>query len=144
MRLLLIAAATLAAVATAPAPAAAADLPTAQRVVLTIRPALHTSLTHPSMRANGSQTAPDERVSGSNFAVRPGLPVRVVVWNYTRRLHTFDSPGLGVNVPVLPGSPMKPSKTVFTFVARTYGRIPWSCRVPCGGHMGGNVYAIID
>jgi len=114
-----------------------------QTVVLTIRPAPSTALLHAGWRDMHARTTPDERVTGSNFAVRPGMPVRVVVWNYTSHLHSFTSAELGVNVAILPGSPAHPHKAVFTFRARTYGRISWHCGVPCGGYMGGNVYAIV-
>jgi len=112
----------------AQAGAASSSRAAAQTVVLTIRGA-------PS----------GERVGGANFAVSPETPVRVVIWNYTPRLHSFASPELGINVAVLPGSVAHPHKTVFTFRARTWGRISWYCAIPCGDdHMGGNVYAIIE
>jgi hypothetical protein len=103
--------------------------PTPQTVTLTIRPG-----------PNGN-----ELVSGANFAVRPGVPVRVVIENYTHMLHSFDSPQLHVNVAILPGSPTHPHRTVFTFLSRSSGAIRWYCAVPCGdGYMGGTVYAIIE
>ena len=114
-----------------------------QTVVLTIRPMPHSMLEHASWRSVKERLAPDERVTGSNFAVRPGVPVKVVIWNYTNELHSFTSPELGVNVAILPGSAAHPHRAVFTFVAHTYGRISWHCGVPCGGYMGGNVYAIV-
>jgi hypothetical protein len=129
--LLLTAAALLTAALVAPvaqAGAAPASLGATQTVVLTIHAA-----------ANG------ERVGGANFAVSPEVPVRVVIWNYTARLHSFASPELGINIAVLPGSATHPHKTVFTFRARTWGPISWYCAVPCGDdHMGGTVYAIIE
>lgn len=114
-----------------------------QTVVLTIRPAPSTALLHMGWRDVHARTSPDERVTGSNFAVRPGALVRVVVWNYTSHLHSFTAPELGVNVAILPGSAAHPHRSVFTFRARTSGRIEWHCGVPCGGYMGGNVYAIV-
>jgi heme/copper-type cytochrome/quinol oxidase subunit 2 len=113
-----------------------------QTVVLTIRSAPASQLMHVGWQHVHVRTAPDERVTGSNFAVAPGRLVRVVVWNYTPMLHAFTSPGLHLNVAILPGSAAHPHKAVFTFRARTYGRIAWYCAVPCGGYMGGNVYAI--
>ena len=123
-------------------PAGAAAAPAVQTVVLTIRPA-YGSLVQAAPESGSTGSMPDERVDGSNFAVRPGALVRVVVWNYTNRLHSFVSRELGVNVAILPGSLAHPHKAVFTFVAHTYGRISWHCAVPCGDHMGGNVYAIV-
>ena len=145
MRLALVLALVVAAaVAVArPAHAAGGAAGTTQTVTLSIRPVAHPMLDHVSWRNVKERLAPDERVTGSNFAVRPDVPVRVVVWNYTNELHSFTSPALGVNVAILPGSAAHPHKAVFTFVARTYGRIRWYCAVPCGGYMGGNVYAII-
>jgi hypothetical protein len=144
---LVLAVAAAAAVATAgPAYAAGrtagvAAVPAVQTVVLTIRPA-YGSLVQ-TAETGSAKSMPDERVDDSNFAVRPGVVVRVVVWNYTNRLHSFASRELGVNVAILPGSLAHPHEAVFTFVAHTYGRISWYCAVPCGDHMGGSVYAII-
>jgi len=130
MRRLMICTAVLAAAGFAvPLAQAGTAQPALQTVTLTVRPAPHGN----------------EVVSGANFAVRPGAPVRVVIVNYTRMLHSFDSPQLHVNVAILPGSPTHPHRTVFTFRARTYGPIEWHCAVPCGdGYMGGTVYAIIE
>jgi hypothetical protein len=147
---LVLAVAIAAAVATAgsayaaghPAGAAAAPAPAVQTVVLTIRPA-YGSLVQAAPESGSKGSMPDERVTDANFAVRPGVLVRVVIWNYTDRLHSFASRELGVNVAILPGSLAHPRKAVFTFVAHTYGRISWYCAVPCGDHMGGNVYAIV-
>jgi hypothetical protein len=125
-------------------PAAVSHAAVVQTVVMTIRPAPHASLMHVQWWDVKQRLQPDERVAGANFAVRPDVPVRVVVWNYTGHLHSFASRELQVNVAILPGSATHPSKSVFTFVARTYGRIRWYCAVPCGGYMGGNVYAIIE
>jgi heme/copper-type cytochrome/quinol oxidase subunit 2 len=139
---LVLAAAAFAVAAAFAAPARAAGHST-QTVVLTIRPVPASALEHVKWQNVKERLAPDERVAGSNFAVEPGVPVRVVVWNYTNMLHSFTSPELGVNVAILPGSLAHPHRAVFTFVAHTYGRIRWYCAVPCGGYMGGNVYAII-
>jgi hypothetical protein len=142
MRFVLLLAVVVAGAVAAVVPARSAA-GTTQTVVLTIRPMPHAMLQHVSWRNVKERLAPDERVTGSNFAVRPGVPVRVVIWNYTGELHSFTSPELGVNVAILPGSLAHPHRAVFTFVAHRYGRISWHCSVPCGGYMGGNVYAII-
>jgi hypothetical protein len=144
MRTVLVLALVVAAAVAVARPAHAAGARgTTQTVVLTIRPMPHSMLDHASWRHVGERLAPDERVTGSNFAVRPGVPVKVVILNYTGELHSFTSPELGVNVAILPGSAAHPHRAVFTFVAHTYGRIRWYCAVPCGGYMGGNVYAIV-
>jgi hypothetical protein len=142
MRFILVLAVVVAGAVAAVVPARSAA-GTTQTVFLTIRPMPHQMLDHVSWQNVKERLAPDERVTGSNFAVRPGVPVRVVVLNYTDELHSFTSLELGVNVAILPGSLTHPHKAVFTFVAHTYGRISWHCGVPCGGYMGGNVYAII-
>jgi hypothetical protein len=149
MRSALVLAVAVAAAVAAAGPAYAAGrtagvaaAPAVQTIVLTIRPG-YGSLVQTAPGVDSTRSMPDERVDDSNFAVRPGVPVRVVVWNYTDRLHSFASRELGVNVAILPGSLAHPRKAVFTFVAHTYGRISWYCAVPCGDHMGGNIYAII-
>ena len=142
MRTVLVLALVVAASVAVARPAHAAGA-TTQTVVLTIRPMAQPMLDHASWQSVKERLAPDERVTGSNFAVRPGVSVRVVVLNYTNELHSFTSPELGVNVAILPGSLAHPHRAVFTFTAHTYGRISWHCGVPCGGYMGGNVYAII-
>jgi len=152
MRFALILAVTAGAVVVAAPAAGAAGERTAtvsrvaatQNVVMTIRPAPRSSLLQVHWWDVAQRLVPDERVSGGNFAVKPGVPVRVVVWNYTRHLHSFASAELRVNAAILPGDAAHPSKSVFTFIARSYGRISWHCAVPCGGFMGGNVYAIIE
>lgn len=130
MRRLLLSTALLAAVGLAvPLAQAAAAPQTHQTVTITIRPGAHGG----------------ELIGGANFAVRPGVPVRVVVENYTSALHSFRSPELHVNVAILPGSAAHPHRAVFTFRSRSSGAIRWYCAVPCGDdEMGGTVYAIIE
>jgi plastocyanin len=88
------------------------------------------------------QSAQDERLNISNFAVRPGDPVTVTVTNYTRKAHTFTAPGLRISGMIKPGSPAHPSTSVFTFTAPNMGTFRWWCATPCGDAMGGTIYAI--
>jgi heme/copper-type cytochrome/quinol oxidase subunit 2 len=87
--------------------------------------------------------ASDERVSVSNFAVRPGDPVTVTVTNYTAKAHTFTAPGLGISAMIPAGSQAHPRTTVFTFTAGSMGTFRWWCATPCGDNMGGTIYAVM-
>jgi hypothetical protein len=78
----------------------------------------------------------------ANFAVRPGAPVKVVIYNYTEEVHTFTAPKLGVNRAIPPVGDSSPSVTTFTFTPQGYGVFEWLC-VHCGTHMAGKVYAIV-
>ncbi len=120
MRFVLVLALVVAAAAAAATPARSAAGAT-QTVVLTIRPMPHQMLDRASWQNVKERLAPDERVTGSNFAVRPGVLVRVVVLNYTDELHSFTSPELGVNVAILPGSVDTPAQGGL-HVRRAHGR----------------------
>ena len=96
----------------------------------------------------GPGSAGDEVAPGGNFAIAPGVPVRVTVKNFTHQVHTFTVPGLHVNAAILPARGSTPRTTTFTFVAREGGVFAWHCVVCVGQHhkhiMAGTVYAIID
>ena len=96
----------------------------------------------------GRGAAGDEVTPVANFAIAPGVPVRVTVTNFTRQVHTFTVPGLHVNAAILPARGRTPRTTTFTFVAREGGAFAWHCAVCVGQHhrhaMAGTVYAIID
>jgi hypothetical protein len=97
-----------------------------------------------TVRIVGPSHTRDE-ASPANFAVRPDLPVRVTIYNYTRQVHTFHSPGLGLAKIVLAGAPDTPRKLSFAFTPGRRGVFHWLC-VPCNEEdhfMGGSVYAII-
>ena len=113
-----------------------------QHVRLAIYAAPRASLSMLDWRSGSTRAAPDERVLGSDFAVEPGVPVEVSVLNYTGDLHTFTVPELGVSFLVTKGAATHPSRTTFTFVPSKRGVFRWFCAMPCGGYMGGNVYAI--
>ena len=113
-----------------------------QHIELAIQPT-GAPLSQLDWRTGVVRTAPDERVDNSNFSIRPGDAVTVTLVNYTREAHTFTAPGLGISVYVHAGSATHPTKTVFTFTAASFGTYRWFCSLPCGGYMGGNVYAIL-
>ena len=86
----------------------------------------------------------------SNFAVAPGVPVKVTVTNFTREFHTFTIPGLHVSRLILPARGQTPRKTTFTFTPAKGGSFAWFCAIcRSGDHghphaMGGTIWAIID
>ena len=90
-------------------------------------------------------TARGERFVPSNFAVQPLRVTTIVVRNYTRELHTFAIPAIGVNVALLPGTKQKPRVTRISFVAPYGGTFQWycwTCRLGLNGRshwMGGRV-----
>ena len=96
----------------------------------------------------GPGKAGDEVGPVANFAIAPGVPVRVTVTNFTHELHTFTVPGLHVSAAILPARGQTPRKTTFTFIAYEGGMFAWHCVVCVGQHhrhaMAGTVYAIVD
>jgi hypothetical protein len=94
-------------------------------------------------------TARGDLASPFNFAVQPGRVIEVRIHNYTRELHTFAIPGIGLNVAVLAGTPQAPRTMTVRFVVPRYGVYEWYC-VTCrlGMHMhnrmGGKLYAWIS
>ena len=92
----------------------------------------------------------DEHVTLPAFAVEPGLPVRLTFTNYTRRFHTFTSPGLGVSALIRPAHGSTPTTTVVTFTAHKHGAFDWVCLLcPDQGSgsseaMRGKIYAIVQ
>lgn len=88
-----------------------------------------------------SATSHDEHVTPLYFAIEPGLPVHIIVTNYTRRFHTFTAPGLGVSALIRPAHGSTPARTVVTFTSREYGVFSWACLL-CPGHQVGNTAAM--
>lgn len=84
-----------------------------------------------------------------NFALAPGVPVRVTFVNRTREVHTFTVPELNVSVLVQPATAAGPTTTVATFTPSAVGTFAWHCIVcPSGDHggaheMGGKLYVLI-
>jgi hypothetical protein len=96
----------------------------------------------------GPGAAGDEVRPVGNFAIAPGIPVRVTVKNFTHQLHTFTVPGLRLSAAIRPAHGKAPTTTTFTFVSYQGGKLAWHCVVCVGQHhrhvMAGTVYAIID
>ena len=90
----------------------------------------------PTEGAHGERTLP------LNFAVRPDVPVTVVFTNYTKSVHTFTSPGLGINQVIPPATGETPGTTTVTFTPGRYDVFEWYC-VHCGAAMSGKIYAIM-
>lgn len=123
--------AIIALVAVAPVAAPGArDGPRAQKIAITIRSG--------------------DRVGAGNFALAPGVRVRVTVTNYTHQFHTFTVRALGVSELIWPARHHQPRRTRFSFTARQWGSFPWHCLIcPSGQHglpraMGGTLYVIVD
>ena len=116
--------------ASAATPSGASAFPQAQLVSITLRAG--------------------DRVAAPNFALAPGVPVRLTVLNYTHEFHTFTISGLDVSALILPALGQTPRTTVVTFTPRTTGAFRWHCAIcPSGMHgirhdMSGEVYLIID
>ena len=84
----------------------------------------------------------------SNFAVEPGVPLRLTFVNHTANMHTFTIPKLGISVLIRPGSESTPRVTRVTLKVNQYGVFSWYCVFcvkahPDGVPMWGTVYAII-
>lgn len=94
-------------------------------------------------------TATGDQAMPFNFAVQPGRVIEVRIRNYTRELHTFAIPAIGLNVAILPGSPQAPRTMRVSFVVPRYGIYKWYC-VTCRfglhmhHHMGGKFYTWIS
>jgi hypothetical protein len=95
-------------------------------------------------------TAKGDQAMPFNFAIQPGRVIVIRIRNYTRELHTFAIPAIGLNVAVLPGKPKAPRTTEVKFVARRYGVYKWfcwTCRYGLHGdhhQMAGKLYAWIS
>jgi hypothetical protein len=91
-----------------------------------------------------------DRVSAPNFALAPGVPVRLTVVNFTHEFHTFTIAGLKVSALILPALGHTPKTTLVTFTPLATGALRWHCVIcPSGAHgqrhvMSGEVYLIID
>jgi len=112
----------------------------------TVGPVQHASLTI----APGGATMAAERVLGQNFAIEPGVPVRLTITNVTHRDHTFTIKSLGVSVLVGPAAGNVPTSRTVTFTTRGYGVFDWNCLLCPDAHheattmqMGGKIYSII-
>jgi heme/copper-type cytochrome/quinol oxidase subunit 2 len=63
--------------------------------------------------------------SVTNFEVRAGQPVKLVINNTDSSPHSISSPGAGVAILVRPGT------HTYTLLVRKTGRFLWFCNEPC-------------
>lgn len=79
--------------------------------------------------APGIKPAPDGKLhdafSVSDFTVRAGQPVKLVINNTDSATHSITAPDAGVNILVRPGM------HTYTLLVRKTGRFEWSCMQPC-------------
>jgi hypothetical protein len=91
-----------------------------------------------------------DQVFAPNFALAPGVPVRLTVVNFTHEFHTFTVARLKVSALILPALGQTPKRTIVAFTPHATGAFRWHCVIcPSGAHgrrheMGGEVYVIID
>jgi hypothetical protein len=112
----------------------------------TVGPVQHMTLTI----GPGSTTMATERVSRQNFAIEPGVPVRLTIANATHRDHTFTIKSLGISVLVDAAIGNAPATRTVTFTTHGYGVLNWNCLLcpdshheATTTHMGGKIYSII-
>ena len=63
--------------------------------------------------------------SVTNFDVRAGRPIRLVINNTDEAPHSITAPGAGVNVVI------KPGVHTYTLLVHRTGRFVWFCLYPC-------------
>ena len=104
----------------------------------------------PGVQQIGVSILRGDRVTEGNFALAPGVPVRVTVTNHTHEFHTFTVPGLALSELILPAQGETATKTTFSFTPLQRGSFAWHCLIcPAGMHgrphtMGGIFYLIIN
>ena len=64
----------------------------------------------------------------TNFDVRAGHPVKLVINNTDSASHSITSPGAGVNIVI------KPGVHTYTLLVHRTGRFEWFCAFPCDPH----------
>lgn len=95
----------------------------------------------------GIKPGPDGKLhdaySVTNFAVRAGQPVKLVIDNTDSAVHSITSPTAGVNIRVRPGS------HTYTLLVRKSGVFQWYCNYPCDpysmmhdGYMRGTITSV--
>lgn len=63
--------------------------------------------------------------SVTNFEVRAGHAVKLVINNTDSAVHSITAPGAGVNILIRPGT------HTYTLLVRKTGRFQWYCMKPC-------------
>jgi len=105
---------------------------------------------NPYVQKVGITILTGDRVTEANIALAPGVPVRITVTNYTRELHTFTVPGLGLSELILPARGHTPRETTFSFTPHQWGSFAWRCLIcPTDMHgrphsMDGILYLIVN
>ena len=90
-----------------------------------------------------------DRMIEPNFALAPGVPVRITITNFTHEFHTLTIPGLHVSALIGPSVGHTPRVTTVAFTTHATGPYDWHCVIcPSGAHgvrhaMGGTIYMII-
>lgn len=108
--------------------------PAVQRVVfLTVSPGIKP----------GSDGKLHDAFSVTNFEVRAGQPVKLVINNTDSAPHSITAPAAGVNILIRPGT------HTYTLLVRKTGRFQWYCTQPCdpysmshNGYMRGYISSI--
>jgi hypothetical protein len=96
----------------------------------------------PNMSLMGPDRKEHDAILPTSFAVRRGLPVRLVITSYDVMPHTLTAAGLGLNVTIKAGKAtgqmamgememVTPATTVVTFTPRKAGIFRWYCALPC-------------
>ena len=73
----------------------------------------------------GSDGQLHDAFSVTNFDVRAGQPVKLVINNTDSSSHSITAPGAGVNIVI------KPGLHTYTLLVHGTGRFAWFCSFPC-------------
>ena len=91
----------------------------------------------------GPDGQPHDAFSVTDFDVRAGQPVKLVINNTDSSPHSITSPGAGVNIVV------KPGLHSYTLLVHRTGKFLWFCSFPCDpysmmhvGYMRGYITAV--
>jgi hypothetical protein len=98
----------------------------------------------PDMSLMGPDGKPHDAILPSTFAVKRGIPVRLVITSYDVMPHSITASGLGLNVMIKAGKAagnmgmgmgemekVIPTLTTFTFTPTKAGMFRWFCAYPC-------------
>jgi hypothetical protein len=96
----------------------------------------------PSMSLMGPDGKPHDAILPSTFAVKSGVPARLVITSYDVMPHSVTAPGLGLNVTIKAGKAtghmgmgememVTPVTTTVTFTPPKAGIFRWFCAMPC-------------
>ena len=96
----------------------------------------------PSMSLMGPDGKAHDAILPTTFAVKRGMPVRLVITSYDVMPHTITASGLGLNVMIKAGKAtghmgmgememVAPATTTVTFTPTKVGVFRWFCTMPC-------------